>query len=234
MARPDVRIVSICLASVSFETRMAAGRGGAQCDRPPQADVGRSYRLQMKRGSNDVKRVGKESSPSWAEHPTTVRVRHESRSDDTVSHHHCSGLGRDGPCRLRFRQACDHVAASGSLRRDRASGQRADHDRPSWTDFRISRGPGPRSRRRHRAEARIQGRQRGQGGAAPLPDRPRALYRRAEQRAGLTAEGGSQSCIDHSASRALQDTGRRQRGQQAGLRQRRGHARASCRRRCDG
>jgi hypothetical protein len=39
MARLDVRIVSICLACVSFETLMAAGHGGAQCDRPPQADV---------------------------------------------------------------------------------------------------------------------------------------------------------------------------------------------------
>ena len=106
----------------------------------------------------------------------------KSGADDAVSPGRCSGIGRRGPGRLRLRQACSYVAAAASFGRDSASGQRADHDRASGTDVCVSRGAGARPCRRHRAEARVQGRQRRQGGTAALPDRPRALHRRAEQR----------------------------------------------------
>ena len=126
------------------------------------------------------------------------------------------------------------LSAATSFSRDSASWQRADHDRASGADVRVSRGAGTRPGRRHRAEARVQGRRRGQGRAAALPDRSRALYCRAEQRDGFAAEGGSQSRVDHRAGRALQGARRRERGQQAGLRQRRRRARAGGCRRCDG
>jgi hypothetical protein len=37
MALPDVQVVSIPLARVTFVTRRAGPQGGAQCDRPPRA-----------------------------------------------------------------------------------------------------------------------------------------------------------------------------------------------------
>ena len=132
-----------------------------------------------------------------------------------------------------MRDAGPCAASAGSLGRYGSSGQRADHDRASGAHLRVPRGAGTRPCRRHRAEARVQGRRRGQGRAAALPDRPRALYRRAEQRDGLAAEGGSQSRVDHGAGRALQGARRRERGQQAGLRQRRRRARAGGCRCCD-
>ncbi len=141
----------------------------------------------------------------------------------------CAGCSCHGAQRVQpgCREAERSAACAAGHRRHRATRERPGRDRAARAHLRQRHRTGALARRRHRGTARIQGGKRRQAGPAPLPDRPRALRRRPEQRKGGAAEGAGQPRVSERDRRALQAARRAKRGEQAGLRQCRRGARTS-------